>query len=91
MSTDQISQVTVSIVTSPSHTSYCIQIGIRRLRIGQSNCKKIQIACLTSHGLECHTGWQGCIGCLKMQVVLNKRATNDRALLQKTTYKDKVF
>jgi len=29
-----------------------------------------------------------CIGCLKLQVVFRKRATNDRALLQKMRYKD---
>jgi len=36
------------------------------------------------------TGWRRHIGCLKLQVVFCKRATNYRALLQKMTYKDKA-
>jgi len=36
------------------------------------------------------TGWQNPIGCLKLQVILRKRATNYRALLQKMTTKDKA-
>jgi len=36
------------------------------------------------------TGWQRPIGCLKLQVIFRKRATNLRALLRKTTYKDKA-
>jgi len=36
-----------------------------------------------------HTGWRRLIGCLKLQVVFCKRATNYRALLRKMTYKDK--
>ena len=37
------------------------------------------------------TGWQRPIGCLKLQVIFRKRATNYRALLRKITYKDKAF
>jgi len=36
------------------------------------------------------TGWRRSIGCLKLQVIFCKRATNYRALLRKMTYKDKV-
>ena len=35
------------------------------------------------------TGWRRCIGCLKLQVIFRKRATNYRALLQKMTCEDK--
>jgi len=37
-----------------------------------------------------YTGWRRLIGCLQLQVILHKRATNYRALLQKMTYKDKT-
>ena len=37
------------------------------------------------------TGWRRLIGCLKLQVIFCKRATNCRALLQKMTYRDKPF
>jgi len=37
-----------------------------------------------------HTGWRTSIGCLKLQVIFCKRATNYRALLRKVTYKDKA-
>ena len=36
------------------------------------------------------TGWRRPIGCLKLQVIFRKRATNDRALLRKMTCKDKA-
>ena len=36
------------------------------------------------------TGWRRPIGCLKLQVIFRKRATNYRALLRKMTYKDKT-
>ena len=36
------------------------------------------------------TRWRRLIGCLKLQVIDRKRATNYRALLQKMTYKDKA-
>jgi len=42
---------------------------------------------------ECVTycrGWRRCIGCLKMQVIFRKRATNYRALLRKMTYEDQA-
>jgi hypothetical protein len=36
------------------------------------------------------TGWQRPIGCLKLQIIFRKRATNYRALLRKMTYEDKT-
>ena len=36
------------------------------------------------------TGWRRPIGCLKLQVIFRKSATNYRALLQKMTYEDKA-
>jgi len=36
------------------------------------------------------TGWRRPIGCLNLQVIFRKRATNYRALLRKMTYKDKT-
>jgi len=41
-------------------------------------------------GPENCTGWQRLTGCLKLQVIFRKRATNWRALLRKMTYKDKA-
>ena len=35
------------------------------------------------------TGWRRLIGCLKLQIIFCKRATNYRALLRKMTYEDK--
>jgi len=40
---------------------------------------------------QCNTtGWRRPIGCLKLQVILRKRATNYRAHLRKMTYEDKA-
>ena len=36
------------------------------------------------------TGWRRPLGCLKLQVIFRKRATDNRALLRKMTYKDKA-
>jgi len=36
------------------------------------------------------TGWRRPIGCLKLQVIFCKRATNYRALLRKMIYEDKI-
>ena len=41
------------------------------------------------HTFVLSTGWRRPIGCLKLQVIFCKRATNYRALLRKMTYKDK--
>ena len=37
-----------------------------------------------------HTGWRRLTGCLKLQVIFRKGATNYRALLRKMTYEDKA-
>jgi len=37
-----------------------------------------------------NTGWRICIGCLMLQVIFRKRATNSRALLRKTTCNEKA-
>jgi len=37
-----------------------------------------------------NTGWGRLIGCLKLQVIFRKRATNYRALVRKMTYEDKA-
>ena len=37
-----------------------------------------------------YTGWRRLIGCLKLQVIFRKRATNYGALLQKMIYKHKA-
>ena len=37
------------------------------------------------------TGWRRPIRCLKLQVIFRKKATNQRALLQKMTYTDKAL
>ena len=49
-------------------------------------CRVVQcVAVCTSS-----TGWRRLIGCLKLQVIFRKRATNYRALLREMTYKDKA-
>jgi len=40
--------------------------------------------------LYCDTGWRRLIGCLKLQVIFRKRATNYWALLRKMTFKDQA-
>ena len=42
------------------------------------------------HSRERDTGWRRPIGCLKLQVIFRKRATNYSALLRKMTYEDKA-
>ena len=41
------------------------------------------------HTLD-RTGWRRSIGCLKLQVIFRKRATNYRSLLRKMIYEDKA-
>jgi len=38
----------------------------------------------------CHTGWRRRTGCLKLQVIFRKRASNYRVLLRKITSKDRA-
>jgi len=54
----------------------CVYIEIRI-------CKKVYI-------FHHDTGWRRPVRCLKLHVTLHKRATDYRALLRKTTYKDKA-
>jgi len=44
----------------------------------------------TENIYQVHTGWRRLIGCLKLQVIFRKKATNYRALLRKMTYEDKA-
>jgi len=48
--------------------------------------------CMRKKQLICnmHTGWPRLIGCLKLQIIFCKRATDYKALLRKMTYKDKA-
>jgi len=39
---------------------------------------------------QLNTGWRRPRGCLKLQFIFRKRATNYRALMRKMTYKDKA-
>jgi len=56
----------------------------------------LQHTCSTLHGTTCRvefdasTGWRRPIGCLQLQVIFRKRATNYKALLRKMTYEDKA-
>jgi len=45
---------------------------------------------LSTNSCSTTTGWRRLIGCLKVQVIFRKRATNYRALLRKMTYEDQV-
>ena len=47
-------------------------------------------SCLVYLLLEICTGWRRPIGCLKLQVIFRKRASNYRALLRKMTCDDKA-
>ena len=51
-------------------------------------CVVSQMSCERASFIR--TGWRKPIGCLKLQVIFRKRATNYRALLRKMIYKDKV-
>ena len=52
-----------------------------------THCNTLQHS---SKVLHFATGWRRLIGCLKLQVIFRKRATNYRALLWKVAYKDKA-
>jgi len=44
----------------------------------------------TSHVSWEGTGWRRFIGCLKLQVIFRKRATDSMALLRKMTHEERV-
>ena len=52
--------------------------------------KRLMARCVWEPQGENDTGWQRPIGCLKVQVIFRKRATNYKALLRKMTFKDKA-
>jgi len=47
-------------------------------------------SCHTHEWITSYTGWRRPTGCLKMQVIFHKRATNCMALSPKKPYKDKA-
>jgi len=64
-------------------------------RVFMSHVMYMTWSCHVYESVVCHrrpacTGWRRPIGCLKLQVIFCKRATNYRALLQKMTYQDKA-
>jgi len=67
------------------HT-YTLQCNMQWVAVCCSVRKVIPVSALQQSA----TGWRRPIGCLKLQVIFHKRATNHRALLRKTTCKDKA-
>ena len=55
-----------------------------------THCSTLFTHCRHRMTLDVSTGWRRLMGCLKLQVLFRKRATNHRALLLKMTYKDKA-
>ena len=52
--------------------------------------EKIGSEIIVKFAVFMYTGWRRPIGCLELQVIFCKRATNYRALLRKMTYEDKA-
>jgi len=52
------------------------------------NILKSQLAIRYSEDI--YTEWRGCIGCIDLQVSFRKRASNNKGVLRKVTYKDKA-
>jgi len=50
----------------------------------------MHVSLLSLFGQKAGTGWRRPMGCLTLQVIFRKRATNYRARLRKMTYKDKA-
>ena len=68
---------------------YALHIrGEHVLRCGFTHLYRLDYFLAASHDTPDITGWRRLIGCLKLQVISCKRATNCRALLRKMTYKD---
>ena len=64
---------------------------ISRTHFGHTFWLSQNISLTRSHILvETNTGWRRPIGCLKLQIIFRKRATNYRALLRNMSYTDKT-
>jgi len=71
--------------TRPRFMNWCVcAVCVCVSRVGVCACVKCHIVNTYD------TGWQRPTGCLNLQVIFGKRATNYRALLRKMTYKDKA-
>jgi len=70
----------------------CAPVAHRDQGVYVSQCGSIalQLCCRSCSLRQSCTGRRRPIGCLKLQVIFCKRATNDRALLRKMTYEDKA-
>jgi len=55
-----------------------------------STCIYLLLSWTSKCGRMSITRWRRPVGCLQLQVIWHKRATNYRALLRKMTYKDKA-
>jgi len=87
---NQSSSKTISavphVVNLSTHTYIFINTNLYLYMHAQKYSYKISVR----GNIHCRTGWRRFTGCLKMQVIFCKRATNHRALLQKMTYEDKA-
>jgi len=74
------------------HISHGIHTQCMQLNITKILCDTVILNFNGSKGDLCamHSWRQRLIGCVKLQVIFHKRATNYRALLQKMTYTDKA-
>ena len=70
-----------SHITSPFYNKQHVHVITREISIWS------QRRCLYDLK-DPYTGWRRPVGCLKMQVIFRKRATNYRSLLREMTYKD---
>ena len=74
---------------------YCVALCCSVMHCGALCCSVLQLYCsvlqrvVLSAELHFGTGWRRLVGCLKVQIIFRKRATNYRALLRKMTYEDK--
>ena len=64
------------------------QIKRTKERVRERESERTFTAIAAAHFTD--TGWRRPIGCLKLQIIFRKRATNYRALLRKMTYGDKA-
>jgi len=70
----------------------CVALCYSALQSVAVCCSVLQCVSMCCSGLQSSVGkgWRRPIGCLKVQVIFRKRATNYRALLRKMTYEDKA-